>query len=119
VLRCGLTPKHVDVAEVLRVADFSELLEPRCPATQVNAQTRVFQTPVADFQLAVTALDGAGPVKLDHCASQILLCTDGIISATLGDEKLQLRRGAAAYLRAGAIAELAGAGTLFRATTDC
>jgi mannose-6-phosphate isomerase len=32
VLRCGLTPKHIDVAEVLRVADFSPLEEPRATA---------------------------------------------------------------------------------------
>ena len=29
VLRCGLTPKHVDVAELLRITDFSALREPR------------------------------------------------------------------------------------------
>ncbi len=32
VLRCGLTPKHVDVDELLRVTDFSELAEPRLAA---------------------------------------------------------------------------------------
>ena len=29
VLRCGLTPEHVDVAEVLAMADFRALLDPR------------------------------------------------------------------------------------------
>ena len=32
VLRCGLTPKHVDVDELLAIADFTELAEPRWPA---------------------------------------------------------------------------------------
>ena len=33
VLRCGLTPKHVDVAELLQVADFRPLLQPRSPVS--------------------------------------------------------------------------------------
>ena len=31
VLRCGLTPKHIDVAELMQVADFRPLLQPRSP----------------------------------------------------------------------------------------
>ncbi len=34
VLRCGLTPKHIDVAELLKITDFSELADPRWPRTR-------------------------------------------------------------------------------------
>ena len=39
VLRCGLTPKHVDVAELLRITDFTELADPRC-AGRATARLR-------------------------------------------------------------------------------
>ena len=32
VLRCGLTPKHIDVPELLKITDFSPLRDPRWPA---------------------------------------------------------------------------------------
>ncbi len=118
VLRCGLTPKHVDVAEVLRVADFSELIDPRCPAEPVDHETRVFQTPIADFQLSITTVDGVAPIKLHELSPQVLLCTEGTVAVTAEGETLELSRGGAAYVGAGDIAGLAGTGTVFRATTQ-
>ena len=47
VLRCGLTPKHVDVPELLKITDFSELADPRWPS-----YGGAFRVPVTDFQLA-------------------------------------------------------------------
>ena len=57
VLRCGLTPKHVDVAELVRIADFSPLAEPRWQPDRTADGTVRFRVPVPDFELAVAALD--------------------------------------------------------------
>ena len=59
VLRCGLTPKHIDVAELLRVADFTPLAEPRWPRRAGPADGADFAVPVPDFALAVRALADA------------------------------------------------------------
>lgn len=47
VLRCGFTPKHVDVPELLRITEFTELPEPRWPSNDGR-----FEVPVPDFALA-------------------------------------------------------------------
>lgn len=49
VLRCGLTPKHVDVEELLRITDFSPLAEPRFPAGTAATSVAALSPPVDDF----------------------------------------------------------------------
>src|SRR6202012_4358237 len=39
VLRCGLTPKHVDVPELLHITDFTALAQPRCPTVGEGEET--------------------------------------------------------------------------------
>ena len=51
VLRCGLTPKHIDVAELLKVADFRPLLQPRSPVSVISESVTSYPVPVADFLL--------------------------------------------------------------------
>jgi mannose-6-phosphate isomerase len=125
VLRCGLTPKHVDVPELLRVVDFRSsgpgVLRPT-PATTPGSATGaagelVYPTPADDFRLSRCTLDGGTPWHVTGAAPQILLCTEGsvVLRATEGHE-LPLTRGESAYLAAGTGAELDGRGTVFRAT---
>lgn len=56
VLRCGLTPKHVDVAELSAVTDFTECPDPRCPADAAPHGIH-FEVPMADFALDTADLD--------------------------------------------------------------
>ncbi|MDH6181692.1 mannose-6-phosphate isomerase [Microbacteriaceae bacterium SG_E_30_P1] len=73
VLRGGLTPKHVDVAELLSVLDFTPrsapLLIPEVPVPDV----RVFRPEGAGF--ALIEFEGSGPCPLDGPA--IALCLSG------------------------------------------
>ncbi|WP_375499807.1 mannose-6-phosphate isomerase, class I [uncultured Jatrophihabitans sp.] len=73
VLRCGLTGKHVDVAELLKVTDFSELPDPRWRATN-----GVFAVPVPDFRLVPFAVDGL--VTLGDDEPWVVLCTAGTVA---------------------------------------
>src|SRR5206468_11712625 len=50
VLRCGLTPKHIDVPELVRIADFSPMAEPRHPPRCESADRVDFRPPVPDFE---------------------------------------------------------------------
>jgi mannose-6-phosphate isomerase len=117
VLRCGLTPKHVDVAEVLRVADFSELLDPRCASRPVGPNERVFTTPAAEFQLSILAVGPDGITEPGAHGPELFLCTEGAVTLEAGGEPLVLLPGRAVCVAAGVAARITGAGTLFRAAT--
>lgn len=120
VLRCGLTPKHIDVDELLRVVDF-RATDPAVlrPAAGTGGE-QVYPVPVDEFRLSRYTLDGTAR-SIPAGAPQILLCTEGsaLLTATEGTDagqELALARGQSAYLPAGSGAELNGRGTVFRAT---
>ncbi|MFF4457679.1 mannose-6-phosphate isomerase, class I [Streptomyces goshikiensis] len=111
VLRAGLTPKHVDVPELLRVVRFESgdpaLLRPEGDAEEV------YETPTDEFRLSRFALaPGGEPRVLPSGAPQILLCTAG--SPKAGE--LTLAPGESVFVPAGEKSELSGIGTVFRAT---
>jgi mannose-6-phosphate isomerase len=102
VLRCGLTPKHVDVDELLKITDFTELAEPRW-----HPVGGTFDVPVPDFRLARLEVDE--PIGLPDPGPAIVLCTSGEVTlAGLG-----LAPGRAAFVPAGVPATLAGTGVAF------
>jgi len=121
VLRCGLTGKHVDVAELLRVADFSALAEPRWPAADTGEGIRTFQVPLPDFQLAMIDLPAAGAfAELDQTLPQLVLSTSGTVSTAsvveAGDHA-RITPGSAVFVAPGpSPAAVHGDGTVFIAS---
>jgi mannose-6-phosphate isomerase len=116
VLRCGLTPKHVDVGEVLRVADFSALAEPRAISIRSATGESLFVTPAPDFALSMLdRVESGRAVEVIEAGPQILLCTGG--SVQVGG--LSLGAGQAVFVRAGCPAVVEGIGgqdaTVYRA----
>jgi mannose-6-phosphate isomerase len=120
VLRGGLTPKHIDVPELLGVLSFKHeelvVLEPenRGPCE------RVYDTATREFQLAVIDVsDGASYTSPEDRSVEIMICTEGNATLTnLGSNApLTLSRGTSvlipAALRRYAIA---GTATLYRAS---
>ncbi|SFB64202.1 mannose-6-phosphate isomerase, type 1 [Amycolatopsis marina] len=105
ILRCGLTPKHVDVPELLRVVDFAcgEMPVSRGEATEPNARMAVYRTDAPEFELARiewTDSDGEA-IELDCTGPQILLCTQGELVARANDgATIELRRGQSMWLSA-------------------
>lgn len=125
VLRGGLTPKHVDVPELLRVLDFAPTPEDRLFSETVTDGTEtVYQTPAQEFAVSVVSIDGERvgdeiDVHSRHNGPQLLLCTEGAAVVYADDDKLTLERGAAAWVAAadGPIRLTAGEPTkLFRVT---
>ncbi|QES48544.1 mannose-6-phosphate isomerase, class I [Streptomyces venezuelae] len=111
VLRCGLTPKHVDVPELLKVVRF-EPSEPAVIRPEGNGE-EVYDTPIDEFRLSRFDLAPAGaPVPVPSATPQILLCTEG--APLLGE--LTLAPGESVFVPAGEKTELSGTGTVFRAT---
>jgi mannose-6-phosphate isomerase len=113
VLRAGLTPKHVDVPELLSVASFDPApAEPLDP--ERHPGEAVYATPAPEFRLS--RVDAARNPVLPSSGPQLLLCTDGEAHLTRDGRVLQLRRGQAAFAehRGGPI-QVTGTGALYRA----
>ncbi|MFJ3986735.1 mannose-6-phosphate isomerase, class I [Streptomyces fungicidicus] len=113
VLRCGLTPKHVDVPELLRIVRFEAggpgVLRPEAGPDGEE----VYETPIDEFRLSRYVLPAGGTTHdLTLTTPQILLCTAG--SVRTGEHELS--PGASVFVPAGEKAEVSGTGTLFRAT---
>lgn len=102
VLRCGLTPKHIDVPELLRITDFAPLGEPRWPSVGGR-----FEVPVPDF--ALTRIEVDEPTGVADPGPCIALCTAG--GVTVGD--VVVRSGSAAFVPAGLRTTISGAGEVF------
>lgn len=117
VLRGGLTPKHVDVPELLATLTFREgpppLLEP--------GPDGVYASSAREFELAALHLEPGRPVERSRPGGvEILLCTAGAarVCDPRHDETLALARGAAALVPGAAVYRVEAEGgdaTLHRA----
>ena len=103
VLRGGLTSKHVDVPELLRVLKFKgndiRLIEPRT----LTSNEFVYPCPAKEFVLSVIKLKpGALYQSPVNRSMEILICTEGtLIIADLGNQiETQLKKGASAVIPA-------------------
>jgi mannose-6-phosphate isomerase len=125
VLRGGLTPKHVDVPELLRVLDFSPADETtlRAPTHREGIEL-VYDTPALEFATCVLMLDGENlgheiDAPSRHDGPQILVCTEGSVVVRAKSDVVKLDRGYAAWVAAddGPIRlEATAPAKLFRAT---
>ena len=125
VLRGGLTPKHVDVPELLRVLDFTpaseDIIRPKITTDGIEL---VYHTPAPEFAVSVLCIDGEDlgheiDAPSRHDGPQILLCTEGSTVVHAKGSKVTLERGSAAWVAAddGPIRLAADSPTkLFRAT---
>ncbi|WP_299570982.1 mannose-6-phosphate isomerase, class I [uncultured Williamsia sp.] len=85
VLRGGLTPKHMDVPELLAVLDFApSAVSDLLPAVRTVGPERIYSTPASEFRLSRIELDGTGTrlpssVSLDAPGPQILTVISGTV----------------------------------------
>lgn len=101
VLRAGLTPKHVDVDELLRNVDYVAAPPIRIAPERFHGATRVFYAPVDDFELSVTDLLDDEQHPLPGRGPRVLLCLDGAMTVEAASgEALRLGRGEAAFVPA-------------------
>ena len=100
VLRGGLTKKHVDVPELMRVLDFSDGPVAALRARAVDAHERVWDTPAREFRLSAIDLAPGDAVTRDARGPEILLCTSGSVVVTPGDgsSAVVLDQGRAAFV---------------------
>jgi len=119
VLRGGLTPKHVDVEELLRVLNFTvsplDILTPE----PVSKTEKVYRTPAAEFTLSVIdTAPGRPHTGREHEGLQILLCTAGqaVMFRQAASEKIAVRKGTCLLVKAAAEPfRIEGAATFYKA----
>ena len=106
VLRGGLTPKHVDVPELLRVLDFTPAEDIFVtPESHRDGAEIIYPTPAPEFSVSVLGI-GSDQVghEIDATARrdgpQILLCTEGAATVRAKADSVVLKKGAAAWVSA-------------------
>ena len=116
VLRGGLTPKRVDVDELLKVLRFEVLDDPILPAVEVAPGVVTWRVPVRVFALYKVELDGTRPpTPVPAEGPRIVLGTKGdVYVAEEHGTPVEIRPGRAAFAaaEAGAIT-VAGVGETF------
>jgi mannose-6-phosphate isomerase len=114
VLRGGLTPKHVDTSELLKVLDFTDRPVERITPRGALA---VYETPAPEFELTRLELSG-GEQVLTRRGPDIFLVVEGSATVKIGRESQPLARGASVFIdfAEGDTVTLSGRGVVFRAT---
>jgi mannose-6-phosphate isomerase len=116
VVRGGLTGKHVDLAALIEILDFTDERVPVIHPVLGPGGLR-FPVPVEDFDLTWCRLDGQSGT-LTTPGPQVLLCTEGTALLATGDDELKLVRGESVFVPAGAPLSASGSAVLYRTTTN-
>ncbi len=119
VLRAGLTPKYIDIPELMANVQFREkpadtlLAEPE----RLEHEQR-FPIPVDDFAFAIHTLN-AEPQSVTQESAALLFCIEGQAIVTKGDQQLVLQPGESCFVAASeAPVNVAGTGRLARVFND-
>jgi mannose-6-phosphate isomerase len=114
VVRAGVTAKHVDVDELLRLVD-PDVQVPLLPAIELSPTVTAFDAGVSEFRLYRLDLT-AEPTRLPADGPRLVLTLDGDTVLDDGPDSLTLGRGGAAFVPAGdGPVTLTGCGVAFAA----
>ncbi|PCH99485.1 MAG: mannose-6-phosphate isomerase, class I [Flavobacteriaceae bacterium] len=101
VLRGGLTPKHVDVPELLKHMNFEETIPTIILGEmQEDCLERIYKCPVPDFELSQITLSMTDLYKSNAKSAQILIVIEGEVVIVEGDSTLILDKGGSVFLMA-------------------
>ncbi|HEY9357703.1 MAG TPA: mannose-6-phosphate isomerase, class I [Arthrobacter sp.] len=101
VLRGGLTPKFIDVPELLRTIEFKPVAVPMLSAEISGLGQELYQPPFREFQLQrIELAPGASPVPLAQAGAAVVIVVAGSVYLDSPKGDLQLGRGGSAFLAA-------------------
>ncbi|GAB2779820.1 mannose-6-phosphate isomerase, class I [Nocardioides salsibiostraticola] len=96
VLRAGLTPKHMDVDELLAITNFVPMPPPRWEASERTDDFAYLEPPVTEFALTV----GRTPIRrLPPSGPRVLLVLQGRVQVSTEAQTLNVRHGEAVLIR--------------------
>ena len=96
VLRGGLTPKHIDVPELLKVLNFQPRQIKHLDAKNLDKTEKIYASYAEEFVLSVITISNDDFYhKSDIPSAEILLCTEGEaqIEDSDGNQNLALKKG--------------------------
>jgi mannose-6-phosphate isomerase len=114
VLRGGLTPKHVNVTELLRVLDFRPLSVQLLEPTLLGSEYR-YRAPAREFELSYFDVTGS-ELRVPVEGAEIWLVTSGSVGLAAQARHVTLTSGRSAFVQARSRElRVAGNGRVFRA----
>jgi len=112
VLRAGLTPKHIDLAELLRIVD-TDPVHPAIIPPPAGSAPYTYPAPVDDYTLATTHLPQGEQLLLQSSEATIVLNLEDKLRLREGEQTLELQSGEAAFLTPNSRCELAAHGQAY------
>lgn len=99
VLRGGLTPKHIDVPELLKHTLF-EGIAPQIMNGEKNGAETIYHCPVPDFEVSQIVAGKQSAYHHTAFSAEILLLTEGEADITCGVQTIHLKKGGSVLIAA-------------------
>ncbi|TXD50577.1 MULTISPECIES: mannose-6-phosphate isomerase, class I [unclassified Polaribacter] len=107
VLRGGLTPKHVDIPELLKHVEFKATVPNVMQGElQKDGLERIYKSAAPDFELSQITLNANQNYKSETKTAQILILLEGEATIKEQNTRLHLKKGAAVLILANAFYEI-------------
>ena len=106
VIRGGLTPKYVDIVELLKIVDCREVTPQIISAAPQNQSGFTYKTPVNDFALAQIHVESQQHTELNLQSAGILLVMQGELKIQEKSTALTLKQGESAFITADSNVEI-------------
>lgn len=100
VIRGGLTPKYVDIPELLKIVDCTEIVPKVIAAASKENGYYTYQTPSRDFALSNINFSTGYQCQIKADNAEILLVMQGEITLHNSEQKLTLAQGESAFIEA-------------------
>ncbi len=102
VLRGGLTPKHIDVAELIKHVNFEATFPNIITGTKNTGYEQVYLSPAVDFQLSKLSLNADQSTEVICTSTEIFFLFSGTVNMKeSNNQSVKLERGEAAVAFAG------------------
>jgi mannose-6-phosphate isomerase len=98
VLRGGLTPKHIDVQELMKHIEFEGMVPDIVSGDTLDGIEKVYKTPAPDFQLSHFELQNNRTTSFMTSTADILFVEKGQVKITKDEHSLDLKKGEAAII---------------------
>ena len=106
VIRGGLTPKYVDIVELLKIVDCREVTPQIISVAPHNQSEFTYKTPVKDFALAQIRVDPEQQTEVNLQSAGILLVMQGELKIQEKSTALTLKQGESAFITADSNVEI-------------
>lgn len=99
VLRGGLTPKHVDVPELLKHTIFEPVVPNIMQGNLINNFERNYTCPVPDFDISLIKMNINDVYNTKAISPEIIINVEGTVDITFNQSNLTLKKGEVCFIQ--------------------